>query len=75
MTMRSWEIGQHCDQLNKCRERLGDHMSPASDIQRPSGMKRYLFNARVANIKRLEALIAKKMRVDSEKWVKRVYRA
>ena len=73
--MRSWELGVHITQLNKVRERLGDHMSPVDSIARPPGMKKYLFEARIANIKRLESLIRQKLAEDSEKWVKRVYKA
>ena len=73
--MRSWEIGQHIAQLHRFRETVGDHMSPADSIVRPPGMKKYLFEARIRNIQRLEAVIAKKMSEDSHKWVKRVYKA
>ena len=73
--MRSWELGVHITQLHRFRETVGDHMSPADSIVRPPGMKKYLFEARIANIKRLESLIREKMAEDSHKWVKRVYKA
>ena len=73
--MRSWEIGQHIAQLHRFRETVGDHMSPVDSIVRPPGMKKYLFEARIANIKRLESLIRQKLAEDSEKWVKRGYKA
>ena len=73
--MRSWLLGQHIAQLHKCRAVLDDQYSPATEIQRPPGMKKYLFEARIKRIIKLEAKIRYIVAEDSHNWVKKTYKA
>ena len=60
-TMRVQEIGHHMGQVNKLRERLGDSVSPADQIQRPVGMRRLLFDNRIERLTRHEQAIGRKL--------------
>lgn len=42
------------DQVNKIRGMLGDYSTPAHLIKRPKGMKKYLFEGRIAKLKERE---------------------
>jgi hypothetical protein len=59
--MRVEEICHHIGQANKLRARLGDPVSPPDRIQRPTGMRRLLFDNRVDRLIRHERAIETKL--------------
>ena len=50
-------IGVKAKQSQKIRAMLNAELTPLSDIKRQKGMKLYLFNRRLAKLKRLEGEI------------------
>lgn len=59
------------DQINKLRGGMGDFQSPAHKIQRPKGMKKYLFERRVDRIARLEKKVERLLLQELSRYKKR----
>jgi len=54
-THKGWKIRAHLKQVARNRELIGDLTTPADQLKRPPGMKKYLWERRLAYVKYHEA--------------------
>ena len=69
--MKTWEIANHLEQIQKIRGLLGDYDSPVGEIRRPDGMYLYLFERRIKKLRQQERLAAKKLEEGLVKYINR----
>ena len=68
--MRVFEIGLELKRANKIRAMMNDFDSSPGRIKKPPGMKKYLFERRIANLRKYEAAAKKILEQDLKQYIR-----